>query len=95
MRRPEYQRIRISLERLNRILILVENSWLHVSRSHAQRELENLLDRSHELEKEIESIEDTFIRGYIYERLDIIAAARRSLAEEVRWDIESRKKGIL
>jgi len=56
------------------------------------KELENLLDRQHELEKETEGIEDVFLREYIYEQLDTIAAVRRSLAIDVRWDIESNKK---
>ncbi len=70
---------------------MVENSWLHASRHHARKELENLLDRQHELEKETEGIEDVFLREYIHEQIDMIAAARRSLAEDVRWDIESSK----
>jgi hypothetical protein len=37
-----------------------------------------------------------YLREYIYEQLDIAAAARRSLAEEIRWDIEvdRRSQGI-
>ncbi len=88
---PEYQRMRISLERLARTLALIEGSWQRTSRHHAQRELENVLARQHEIEKDAEVIEDVFLRGYVYEQLDIIAAARRSLSEEVRWDIESGK----
>ena len=72
--------------------MLVENSWQRVSRHHSIKELENLLNNQHELEKETENIEDVFLRGYIYEQLDIIADARRSLAEEVKWDVESSKK---
>jgi hypothetical protein len=33
-----------------------------------------------------------YLREYIYEQLDIAAAARRSLAEEIRWDIQASKK---
>lgn len=89
---PEYQRMRISLERLSRTLALIEGSWQRTRRHHAQRELENVLVRQHEVERDAENIEDIFLRGYIYEQLDIIAAARRSLSEEVRWDIESEKQ---
>ena len=89
---PEYQRMRISLERLSRTLALIEGSWQRTRRHHAQRELENVLARQHEVEKDAENIEDVFLRGYVYEQLDIIAATRRSLSEEVRWDIESGKK---
>ena len=89
LKRPEYKRIGISLKRLNRILAMIENSWLQASRHHARRELENLLDRQHELEKETERIEDMFLREYIHEQIDIIADVRRSLSEDVRWDMES------
>lgn len=82
----------ISLERLSRTLALIEGSWQHTSRHHALRELENVLARQHEVEMDAENIEDAFLRGYIYEQLDIVSATRRSLAEEVRWDIESSKK---
>lgn len=54
-----------------------------------------MLNRLYELEIDVEAIEDVFLREYIYEQLDMIASTRRSLAEEVRWDVESDKKGIL
>ncbi len=95
LRKPEYRRVRISLERLVRSLILIEGSWQRTNRYHAQRELGNLLNRLHELETDVETIEDMFLREYIYEQLDMIASTRRSLAEEVRWDVEDGKKGIL
>ncbi len=92
LRKPEYQRIRIGLERLNRSLELIENSWEQTSRSYTRKELENVLNRQHEIEKEAEGIEDMFLRGYIHEQLDSIGAIRRSLAEDVRWDIEAKKR---
>lgn len=94
LRMPEYQRMRISLERLTRTLALIEGSWQRARRDHALVELGNVLARQHEVEKDAENIEDIFLRGYVYEQLDVIAAARRSLSEEVRWDIESQKKTI-
>ncbi len=89
--------MRISLERLARSLALIEGSWQSTNRYHAQRELGNMLYRIHEIEKEIENIEDVFLREYVYEQLDVVAVGRRYLAEEVRWDIESSKRsqGIL
>ncbi len=86
--------MRISLERLNRTLALIEKSWQSKRRHHALKELESVLHRQHELEKDVESIEDVFLRGYIYEQLDAIAAARRHLSEEVKWDIESGKETL-
>ncbi len=95
MGKPEYRRMRISLERLARTLAVIETSWQLAGRHHALRELENVLTRQHEVERDAENIEDMFLRGYIHEQLDIVAATRRSLAEEVRWDIESSKKRII
>ncbi len=74
----------------------MENSWRRTGRQHSINELRNLLARLQEIEIETEGIEDVFLREYLYEQLDMIAAARRSLAEEVRWDIESNKnQGII
>ncbi len=84
--------MRISLERLTRTLAVIETSWQSAARHHALQELENILIRQHEIESDAEKIDDVFLRGYIYEQLDTLAAARRSLAEEVRWDIEAGKK---
>ena len=90
--RPEYRRIRIGLERLRRSLSIIEGSWQRTSRHHAQIELGNILSRQHEIENDAENIEDMYLREYIYEQLDIAAAARRSLAQDVRWEIESSKR---
>ncbi len=76
------------------MLVLIENSWHSTGRRHSQKELENILARQHEIEKETEGVEDVFLREYIYEQLDIIAATRRSLSQDIRWDIESSRKGI-
>ncbi len=91
LRNPEYHRIQIGLDRLNREFFMIENSWRQVSRGHSQKELENMLIRQHEIELETEGIEDVFLKEYIYEQLDKISEARRSLAQDIRWDIESAK----
>jgi len=92
LKRPEFHRIRIGLERLTRSLSIIEGSWQRTGRQHAQKELGNILSRQHEIENEAENIEDMYLREYIYEQLDMVSAARRSLAEEIRWDIESDKR---
>ena len=42
-RRPQYRRIKISLDRLIRTLVLLENSWQRTGRQHSRKELGNLL----------------------------------------------------
>lgn len=73
-------------------MFIIENGWQGVSRSQSRIELENMLIREHEIELETEGIEDVFLREYVYEQLDNVSAARRSLAQDIRWDIESAKK---
>ena len=71
------------------MLFMIEKSWHSTGRQHSQKELENILIRQHEIEEETEGIEDVFLREYIYEQLDSIAETRRSLSQDIRWDIES------
>ncbi|CAG1007817.1 hypothetical protein METP1_03506 [Methanosarcinales archaeon] len=87
-----HQKLRIGLERLNRSLVLIEGSWQRTNRRNTLNELENILKRQHEIENETENIKDVFLREYIHEHLDNIAAARRNLAEEIKWEIESNEK---
>jgi len=92
LERPEFHRIRIGLERLRRSLSTMAGSWQRTDRIHTQKELGNILSRQHEIENDMETIEDMYLREYIYEQLDIAAAARRSLAQDVRWDIQAGKR---
>jgi len=92
LERPQFHRIRISLERLRRSLSTIARSWQRTDRNHAQKELGNILSRQHEIENDAENIEDMYLREYIYEQLDIAAAARRSLVQDVRWDIQASKR---
>ncbi len=52
-------------------------------------ELNNLLLMQYELEREVGDVKNAFIREYVYGRLDAMASARRSIAEDIRWDQES------
>lgn len=89
LKSPEYQRILIGLKRMSRALVLIRYRWQATSRPQTLAELDNLLDRQHELEKHAESIENLFVREYVFGCLDEAALTRRSLSEEVRWDIQT------
>lgn len=79
------------MKRLNSALTLIKCGWQYTSRQQALKELENLLARQHEIEMQVEKIENMFLRAYVHELLDKMASARRSLSEEIRWDVESSK----
>ncbi len=89
--RSAYHRIRIGLKRLNRMLKMLEDSWQFKNKQYTLIELENILHKQHEIEKETERIGDTNMREYIFSQLDAIANVRRHIAQEIRWDIECSK----
>ena len=86
---PGYHRVKIGLKRLNHALNVIQNSWQSASRDQTLLELEHILCRQHELEKQAEKVQDSLLRQHIYDQLDNIAAVRRYISEEVRWDMES------
>jgi hypothetical protein len=85
----EYRRIRIRLRRLGRMLALLRGSWRGSERGQTLEELNNILLMQYELERDVSDVKNAFIREYVYGRLDAMASARRSIAEDIRWDQES------
>jgi hypothetical protein len=77
------------LKRLNVALTSIKGSWQNTSRGQALVELENLLVRQHEIELQVEKIDNMYLREYAHQLLDKMASARRSLGEEIRWDIKA------
>ncbi len=75
--------------RLSRMLALIRESWQRSGRGQALEELNNLLSAQYELERDLSGIENAYIREYVYGRLDALASARRSIAEDIRWDLEA------
>lgn len=92
LRKPKYKLIGIGLGRLYHSISLIEDSWQNTKRSHSLKELDNVLHALHELENKTGDIEDPLLRGYIHEQLDMIAAQRRSLAEDIKWDVEAKSR---
>jgi hypothetical protein len=93
LRKPEHRRVMIGIKRLNNALTSLKTGWQSSSRQHALSELESVLMRQHEIELQIERIDNMFLREYVRELLDKMASARRAMVEEVRWDVESEKLG--
>jgi hypothetical protein len=81
----------IGLGRLARSLSHIGESWSETSRSQSLAELEHALLRLHDIELQAEKIDDSFIRGHILDRLGELAEMRRSVAEDIRWDLESKR----
>lgn len=90
-RKPEHRHIVIGLRRLNNTLTSLKASWQRTGRHHALNELESALKRQHEIELEIEKVDNMFLREYAHEILDKMAVARQAMVEEVRWDVGAER----
>ncbi len=88
---PEHRRIRIGLDRLSRSVAEIAITWQQTSRGQSLSELEQVLAKLHEIEIEAENVRDDYVRSHVIDRLDELAAMRRSLAEEIRWDARSKR----
>jgi len=88
---PQYRRLFIGISRMMRVTIVVGNSWRSSSRAQALSELAEVMKKLHEIEAEAELIEDAMVREHVIDRVEMIAEMRRSIAEEIRWDVESTK----
>jgi len=88
---PQYRRLFISISRMMRVTTVVGNSWRSNSRSQALSELTEVMKKLHEIETEAEKIEDAMVREHVIDLVGMISEMRRSIAEEIRWDVEAAK----
>ncbi len=88
---PEYRRIKISLDLLTRSLASIQNTWRQTKRALLLIELTNNMYRQHDIEIETEKVEDSILSEYIYNQLNDISEIRRSISEEIKWDMEANK----
>lgn len=88
---PEYRRIKISLDLLTRSLASIQNTWRQTKRALLLIELKNNMYRQHDIEIETEKVEDSILSEYIYNQLNDISEIRRSISEEIKWDMEANK----
>lgn len=88
---PEHRRIKISLDLLTRSLASIQNTWRQTKRALLLIELTNNMYRQHDIEIETEKVEDSILREYIYNQLNDISEVRRSISEEIKWDMEANK----
>ncbi len=90
---PEHRRLFIRLSRLLRITCRISESWRFMYREQAIAELTEVMNSLHELEAEADQVPDTMLREHAFDWIDAIAYMRRSVAEEVRWDVETTNAG--
>jgi hypothetical protein len=71
-------------------LVLIENSWQRLNRKSHLSGLLRMREKVVSYEGAIKGIEDHLVRALAYDYIDKIAAKRRFLMEEIRWDTASK-----
>jgi hypothetical protein len=82
---------------MGHMLSVIRDCWRRSDRGQTLEELGQLLGMQYELEKDVSSIENACVREYVYDWLDALASARRSISEDIRWDMAasgSRAKDV-
>jgi len=91
MMKPDYRRIKIGLDRMERSVISIASSWGHTSRAQALAELDEVLRKLQEIEVQAENVRDSLVWEHIIDRIDVLASLRRHLVAELRWEVQSEQ----
>ncbi len=87
--RPEYRRIVIGLRRVERALGAIASDGHSRNRELTLRELDFVLEKLQETESLAEKIDDSLVWEYVLDHIDMLAAIRRHIVAEIRWEIQS------
>jgi HPt (histidine-containing phosphotransfer) domain-containing protein len=90
LEKPEYRRIAIGLRRAERSIGAIASAVTCMSREQALRELNYVLEKLQETEGLAEKIDDGLVWEYVTDYIDTLAAVRRHMVAEIRWELQSR-----
>ena len=91
MMKPEYRRIKIGLDRVERSLGAIASGCRHTSREQLLTELGYVLARLQEVEMLAEKVEDTVFWESIIDHIEMLEDIRRHMAAELRWEMQSER----
>ncbi len=89
MTKPEYRRIKIGLDRVERSLGAIASGCRPVSREQMLTELGYVLARLQEVETLAEKVEDTVFWEYVIDHIEMLEDIRRHMVAELRWELQS------
>jgi peptidyl-tRNA hydrolase len=90
--KPQYRRIKIGLDRVERSLEAIASYGNCRNREQVLRELDYVLEKLQETESLAEKIDDSLVWEYILDYIDTLAAIRRHMVAEIRWELQSENK---
>jgi hypothetical protein len=89
MEKPKYRRISIGLRRVERTLGAIASDGHSRNRELTLRELDFVLEKLQETESLAEKIDDSLVWEYVLDHIDMLAAIRRHMVAEIRWELQS------
>ena len=89
MAQPEYKRIKIGLDRVERTLGIIASRSQHMYKPQALAELGHVMVKLHEVEALAEQIDDALVWEYITDYIEMLVDIRRYMVAELRWELQS------
>ena len=91
MERPRYRRINIGLRRVERTLGAIASGGPGRNREQTLKELDYVLEKLQEMEALAEKIDDSLVWEYLLDHIDMLAAVRRHIVAEIRWEVQAEQ----
>jgi hypothetical protein len=91
MEKPKYRRITIGLCRVERTLGAIASDSHSRNRELTLRELDFVLEKLQGTEALAEKIDDGLVWEYVLDHIDMLAAIRRHIVAEIRWELQSEQ----
>lgn len=89
MAKPEYRRIKIGLDRVERALGAIASRSRHMYKPQMLTELGYVMDKLHEVETMAEKIDDALVWEYVTDYIEMLVDIRRHMVAELRWELQS------
>jgi hypothetical protein len=87
--KPQYRRIKIGLSLVERSLGAIAAYSHCKNREQTLKELDYVLEKLQETESQAEKIDDSLVWEYVLDHIDMLAAVRRHMVAEIRWELQS------
>ncbi len=92
MAKPEYRRIKIGLDRVERSLGAIASRISYMSKEQTLTELMYVLGKLQETEMLAEKVDDAILWEFIVDYVEMLEDIRRHMVAEVRWELESDRR---
>jgi hypothetical protein len=91
MAKPEYRRIKIGLDRVERTLGAIASRSQHMYKPQMLTELGHVLEKLQEVEMLAEKIDDALVWEFVIDYIEMLVDVRRHMVAELRWELQTEQ----